>query len=303
MTIAGPTEPSIQLYASVATFRVLEAVSLGQSPVRCQRKGVTPICEGPFVISRTEGKELAYIHIGPFSRPLFPRSRVWRASRSEIILPQPTPGRYWLIGVDGTPHALERLKDTLTCLCDYSELPGVDTMMDELPSLTFSDTSDQEHEKDDCEELATVNPTTPGSINAKSDIDLSILSRLEKDLAEALIPSPEASRIEEDITVEVFHEALEPTPVTSPIMSGSCSVPNYISTAHDLQLLEPLTFLPSYKTWDKPRFTHPLIPKLHQRAPFQRNTYVIGPQALYNDITTVSGFVAWRAMNRMVKRH
>lgn len=303
MTIAGPTEPSTQLFASVATFRVFEPPPYGQSPAQCQRKGVTQLCEGPLVISRTEGKELAYIHIGPFSRPLFPKSRVWRVSRSEIVLPQPTPGRYWLIGIDGAPRALERLRDILSGLCDYFEQPGLDHSMDEAPSLTFSDTSDQEHEKEEYDELNTVSkiPQTPDFRKEKNN---NLPSPEEMDLSEALIPTPDMARYDEDeILLEPYHEALQPTPVSSPNSTVSSDTACSLRLTSDLPLLEPLDLPAPRRLWDKPRFTHPLIPNICQRAPIQRNTLMLGPQAFYPDVTTVSGFVAWRAMNRILKRH
>uniref|UniRef100_A0A060T9Y8 Inheritance of peroxisomes protein 1 n=1 Tax=Blastobotrys adeninivorans TaxID=409370 RepID=A0A060T9Y8_BLAAD len=58
----------------------------------------TLVASGTLVIYKMLGREkAAFIRCGSFVHPILPKSRMWRTSSDEFVLPQPIPGKYYRV--------------------------------------------------------------------------------------------------------------------------------------------------------------------------------------------------------------
>jgi len=114
------------LIAAVATFRVFSSrastspnlTTPDLPPSRQDRMATTPVCEGPLLLSKLATNEITYLQVNNFTRAIMPRSRIWRVSESEIVIPA-TSSNYWLITLKGSPRSIEKFTRVISGLCRY----------------------------------------------------------------------------------------------------------------------------------------------------------------------------------------
>lgn len=141
--------------ASVATFRVFSSnqgsnsrAGYGQidPPNSKDRMAATPVTEGPLLLSKLASNEVTYLQVNDFTRAIMTRSRIWRVSSHELVIPA-TFSTYWLVTLHGTQRAIAKLEKTLSALCKYevsSDEPIMSSQGDseEEDDLLFDDNDD-----------------------------------------------------------------------------------------------------------------------------------------------------------------
>lgn len=123
--------------AHVATFRVFSSSPKPMSapsgshkavgappPSRKYWMGATTVTEGPLVLSRLASNEINYLQVNNFTRAIMPRSKIWRVSKTELVIPA-SHTNYWLITLQGAERWIAQLDQILRGLCKY-EVSSVD---------------------------------------------------------------------------------------------------------------------------------------------------------------------------------
>ena len=124
------------LIAAVATFRVFSSrastspnlTTPDLPPSRQDRMATTPVCEGPLLLSKLATNEITYLQVNNFTRAIMPRSRIWRVSESEIVIPA-TSSNYWLITLKGSPRSIEKFTRVISGLCRYERFYEKEILM------------------------------------------------------------------------------------------------------------------------------------------------------------------------------
>lgn len=113
--------------ASVATFRVFSSNQASGSragygqidpPNSKDRMAATPVTEGPLLLSKLASNEVTYLQVNDFTRAIMARSRIWRVSSHELVIPA-TFSTYWLVTLHGSQRTIARLEKMLSALCKY----------------------------------------------------------------------------------------------------------------------------------------------------------------------------------------
>jgi hypothetical protein len=81
------------------------------------------VAKGPFSIYKIFGQTAAYLKCGQFVHPILPRLRLWRVLKTQFLVPQPNPGRFWRLEIPeletDSPESIVELELKLRELCTY----------------------------------------------------------------------------------------------------------------------------------------------------------------------------------------
>lgn len=79
------------------------------------------IARGAFQIYRMLGQSATYLKCGQLVHPILPKMRLWRVLFNRFILPQPNPGKYWLLELNDACSISEmaQLETILYASCTY----------------------------------------------------------------------------------------------------------------------------------------------------------------------------------------
>lgn len=94
-------------------------------PPRKYWMAATTVTEGPLILSRLASNEINYLQVNNFTRAIMPRSKIWRVSKTELVIPA-SHTNYWLITLQGPEIFIAQLDQILRGLCKY-ELSSVDS--------------------------------------------------------------------------------------------------------------------------------------------------------------------------------
>lgn len=84
------------------------------------------VAKGPFSIYKIFGQTAAYLKCGQFVHPILPRLRLWRVLKTQFLVPQPNPGRFWRLEIPeletDNPESIVELELKLRELCAYRSI-------------------------------------------------------------------------------------------------------------------------------------------------------------------------------------
>lgn len=134
------------LHACVHAFGTYKHIPYGVPPPREEWRPGIPVTEGSMSIVTPPGREIAYLRVGCFSQPIMHRTRIWRVSPTELVLPQSTRSHYWLLKLVNDTAAQSRLNQVLAETCyftmvddKYGELTPTVPMLENLNYRTALD--------------------------------------------------------------------------------------------------------------------------------------------------------------------